>query len=161
MTRKQNDCAGKENDMRKLTQEDVDFLAALQEELNTQDTVCQADPRFWVVRDSSWEPCWDGVAERFAVYNDGENVGELKSYVRFEDGDTTSIPERKVNKNRENTFFMTLRECREHIAANDYHYHGDAHPFAMTAWRSPQVEKLWKILQEVDWSELRGERETE
>lgn len=147
--------------MRKLTQEDVDFLAALQEELNTQDTVCQADPRFWVVRDSSWEPCWDGVAERFAVYNDGENVGELKSYVRFEDGDTTSIPERKVNKNRENTFFMTLRECREHIAANDYHYHGDAHPFAMTAWRSPQVEKLWKILQEVDWSELRGERETE
>lgn len=32
-----------------LTQEELDFLIDLQHELNTQDTVSQADPRFWVV----------------------------------------------------------------------------------------------------------------
>ena len=32
-----------------LTQEELDFLIELQHELNTQDTICQADPRFWVV----------------------------------------------------------------------------------------------------------------
>ena len=32
-----------------LTQEELDFLIELQHELNTQDTIGQADPRFWVV----------------------------------------------------------------------------------------------------------------
>ena len=56
----------------------------------------------------------------------------------------------------ENTFFLTLKECKEHIEANHYHYN-KPRPYAMTAWRSPQVEKLYEILAETDWSELENE----
>ena len=52
----------------------------------------------------------------------------------------------------ENTMFLTLRECKEHIEANSYHYN-KPHPYAMTAWRSPQVERLYKILQNTNWNE--------
>lgn len=34
---------------RDMTPDDVKFLQALQTELLTQDTMCQADPRFWVI----------------------------------------------------------------------------------------------------------------
>lgn len=33
-----------------LTKEDVEFLKDLQKELNTQDNVCQSDPRYWVIK---------------------------------------------------------------------------------------------------------------
>lgn len=36
---------------RPITNEDIAFLQHLQTELNTQDTVGQADPRYWVIRD--------------------------------------------------------------------------------------------------------------
>lgn len=32
-----------------ITKEELDFLSDLQHELNTQDHVGQADPRFWVI----------------------------------------------------------------------------------------------------------------
>lgn len=50
-----------------------------------------------------------------------------------------------------NTFFLTKREAKEHIKANHYHYTKDVHTYGMTAWRSPQVEKLFQILEEVEW----------
>ena len=31
----------------------------------------------------------------------------------------------------------------------------DAHTYAMTSWRNYETSKLWKILQEVDWSKLK------
>lgn len=49
---------------------------------------------------------------------------------------------------------MTLRDCREHINRNAHHYSREAHPYAMTAWRSPQVERLWELLCEVDFMAL-------
>lgn len=42
---------------------------------------------------------------------------------------------------------------REDIKCNDYHYI-DPHTYGMTAWRSPQVERLYKILHEVDFKQL-------
>ena len=148
---------GKE--LRALTGADIGFLCELRDELNTQDTVCQADPRFWVVRGSRWEPCWEGHAERFSLCEDGERIGELEEYRDHLPGGLTCVPERRVESNEDNTFFMTLRECREHIERNRHHYPADAHPYAMTAWRSPQVGRLWKILQEVDWAALGLEAE--
>lgn len=50
-----------------------------------------------------------------------------------------------------NTMFLTEKEAREHLEANYYHYSKDAHTYCMTAWRAPDVERLWKILQEVEW----------
>lgn len=45
-----------------------------------------------------------------------------------------------------NTMFLTLRECKEHIKSNHYHYN-NPRPYAMTAWRSPQVARLINILE--------------
>ncbi|HBJ1650899.1 TPA: hypothetical protein LA460_000118 [Clostridium botulinum] len=53
-----------------------------------------------------------------------------------------------------NTMFLTLRECKEHIKRNSYHY-TKPHPYAMTAWRSPQIERLYEILQETNWNEFK------
>lgn len=52
-----------------------------------------------------------------------------------------------------NTMFLTIRECEEHIQANSYHYN-KPHSYAMTAWRSPQVERLYKILENTNWDDL-------
>jgi hypothetical protein len=66
--------------MRNITEEDILFLKALQNELLTQETDCQADPRFWVVREHKKE--W-GIAEGYEdgyslvdIDNDFEPVGD-------------------------------------------------------------------------------------
>ena len=50
-----------------------------------------------------------------------------------------------------NTMFLTEKEARKHLERNYYHYSEDAHTYCMVAWRSPEVEKLWKILRETKW----------
>ena len=82
-------------------------------------------------------------------------VGTLDYYDPDGVGGYDCVPVRRKGRIAKDTMFLTLRECKEHIARNSYHY-TDPHPYAMTAWRSPQVERLWKILQEVDWNKLRG-----
>ena len=59
--------------------------------------------------------------------------------------------ERLVHFAHPNTMFLTNREAEEHIQRNKHHYGADAHPYAMTAWRSPEVAKLLEILETVDW----------
>lgn len=54
-----------------------------------------------------------------------------------------------------NTMFLTNRSCKTHISFNHYHYSSDAHSYAMTAWRSPEVERLWDILDKINWREMR------
>lgn len=60
---------------------------------------------------------------------------------------------KNIEKNFENTFFMTNKECKEHIKANYYHYPKDAHSYAMTAWRAPQVARLWGILEKINFED--------
>ena len=48
------------------------------------------------------------------------------------------------------TMFITKKSCQEHIEKNGYHYK-QPHTYAMTAWRNPEVERLYKILKETDW----------
>ena len=55
------------------------------------------------------------------------------------------------------TLFLTNRSCKEHIRLNYYHYSSDAHSYAMTAWRSPEVKKLWEILDKIDWEAIKKE----
>lgn len=50
----------------------------------------------------------------------------------------------------EDTMFITLEECRKHIECNGHHYN-EPHPYAMTAWRSPQVKRLYEILENTNW----------
>ncbi|MER2001213.1 MAG: hypothetical protein ABS862_01220 [Carnobacterium inhibens] len=47
-----------------------------------------------------------------------------------------------------NSMFLTKEEAKQHLKSNHYHYHKDAHTYAMTAWRAPKVERLLRILEE-------------
>jgi len=49
--------------------------------------------------------------------------------------------------------FLTKKECEDHIERNGYNY-SEPHSYAMTAFRSPQVEKLYDVLQNTDWESL-------
>ena len=183
-----------------MDKKDIEFLKSLQHEMNTQDHVCQANPRFWVVQ---------GTVKEYGIesgYSDGatlsntdnetnlENMKDICEYLienneenlygfeydefsdsisytddegeecrlsdfddvlNFLDDDNYYIAYyRNVDKNYENTMFLTNAECKAHIKANYYHYPDDAHSYAMTAWRSPEVERLWKILQTTNWGEI-------
>ncbi len=163
----------------------------------TQDTVCQADPRFWVVmqtvrdywvddnidgiciydKDSTESvfedeleelPDWlkenfdgivkyeyDGISVEIICEDENEylidDIAEIEDFLEeYAPGRYSICNYRDREEIAENTMFLTLRECKEHIERNGYHYN-KPHSYAMTAGRSPQVEKLYKILQDTDW----------
>ena len=194
-----------------LTKEDFDFLLDLQNEMLTQDHVCQAAPRFWVVATDTFEELgtedsYDGVnlysyegAEivckgdmqsileyvnenyseelenitftdkgRFYHVEFGENdnrdedyiydAEDLLMFLKKQDilsDDYEFVYYRHVHHVYPNTMFLTNRSCKEHIKANHYHYNSDAHSYAMTAWRSPEVERLFEILDKINWQKVK------
>ena len=201
-----------------ITKEEIDFLKELQKEMNTQDTVSQADPRFWVVatdkhKESGTVDSFDGIDlyDSYAVevvcegdmssiidyvkeyYEDQlkeagivftiNSENKHKAYIKYTENGELEKEERIFydsdnlldflqeygiltedryelvyynykHHNYQDTMFLTNKSCKEHIKANHYHYNSDAHSYAMTAWRSPEVAKLFKILQEVDWDKI-------
>jgi hypothetical protein len=62
---------------RDLTKEEIDFLLELQQEMNMQDHVSQADPRFWVIK---------GTEKEYGIENGYEDGSELING----DGDTVA-----------------------------------------------------------------------
>lgn len=48
-----------------------------------------------------------------------------------------------------NIMFLTHKECENHLRKYGYNYSEDAHAYAMTAYRSPEVETLLNILETV------------
>lgn len=198
----------------KITDEELQFLSDLQKELNTQDYVSQADPRFWVIKGSEkiyhveddvdgyelYDPdgCVVVASDTIEAYEyindnlledinknrlDGEeftiiiNENNLLGVI-WVDGDKEDYREPKeltdlheiqkwleeqgynyeiiayklVQKIYENTMFLTQIDAENHLRANAHHYSEDAHTFAMTAWRDWRMDKLIKILQQVDFS---------
>lgn len=182
-----------------MNKEDIKFLKDLQQEMLTQDCVCQANPRFWVVMqtvrqygvDSDYgidgsiitsiedgdlgidaddmKEIYDWLIENFEVdckfedgfiyiNNEDEDIlsdsDDIINYLESEGYDRYSIVNYRDNEEIvQDTMFLTYRECNEHIERNSYHYN-KPHPYSMTAYRSPQVERLYKILQETNWDEL-------
>lgn len=53
-----------------------------------------------------------------------------------------------------NGFFLTKQEAKEHLKGNSHHYTSDAHTYAMTAWRSPQVTQVYQLLHQLDFNKL-------
>lgn len=190
-----------------ISKEEIAFLKELQHEMLTQDPVCQAPPRFWVVQgtvreygvDSAYscdgsELIWDSEtfaddvedamkkfkAEYYDIFQDkgiairkrdgywqsSEDRGsdittifdldDIKDFLEDKLGydNVDVVNYRNVDKNFENTMFLTNRECKAHIKSNYYHYPKDAHSYAMTAWRAPEVSKLFNILDKINWSEI-------
>lgn len=188
--------------MSAIGKEDIEFLKDLQNEMLTQDHVCQAAPRFWVVRGTVKEYGYDKeyadtyelvcdkedfstidnmedafywllneerIACRFykdsdEIIFDDENGEEIECIQDLEtlseylvdnhDLECYIVYYKEVEKNFENTMFLTIEECKKHIELNHYHYPADAHSYAMTAWRAPKVERLFSILEKMDWDEI-------
>lgn len=70
----------------KITQEELKFLKELQEELNTQDTVCQANPRFWVIKGTEKIYHIEDDSDGFEFYDeDGCSVvaDSLEEFVEY------------------------------------------------------------------------------
>ena len=62
---------------RPITPEELKFLADLQKEMNTQDTVGQADPRYWVIQGTVKEFGFEeGAGDGFKFYLNDEPVAE-------------------------------------------------------------------------------------
>lgn len=186
-----------------MRKEDIEFLQALKNEMLTQDTVGQADPRFWVIMQQEQETWVSDNTDGIFIYDccnenvlfEGDYLSDefKKWFIEFVEDRTKEIIEIEeinfdlhftfnnscfcifdikdleifINENcntevsigyyrlknviKEDTLFLTKREAEEHLKRNSYHYNDTAHPFAMTAWRSPQVERLYKILQNTEW----------
>ncbi|MBD5589278.1 hypothetical protein [Clostridium botulinum] len=182
-----------------MKKEDKDFLKQLQHEMLTQDTVGQANPRFWVVKQ---DVKIYGIEDNFditgqTIIYDNEEIGDslvevydflldciydncLEYTIKFLNGSIfidgfepiTTIGDVFHFMNDElrlenislvnyrikqqivpDTMFLTLKECKEHIKSNNYHYK-NPRPYAMTAWRSPQVARLYEILMYTDWENI-------
>lgn len=74
-----------ETPRRMFTQADAEFLAGLQHELNTQDTMGNRDPRFWIIRQSRQVPCGKDEADGVAIIQDSacETVAtDMDGFVR-------------------------------------------------------------------------------
>lgn len=199
-----------------LTQEELAFLRELQKELNTQDTMCQADPRFWVIAGYKEVQTDEDNAENTIIIDNGSgevaaetNLDSINQWLETQinpeykklmqanlkavleqnrikikefrpDGRPSDGPEtdwqhiqdlfdrlsymgadsienfqvcylRQEHYVYPDTMFLTHKEAEDHLRAYGYNYDKNAHAYAMTAHRSPAVEKLWKILQTVNW----------
>lgn len=85
-----------------------------------------------------------------------DNIGELVDYIRQEldyNDALYLVNYKEEYVIAEDTMFLTIEECRKHINCNGYHYN-EPHPYAMTAWRSPQVKRLYEILENTNWDEF-------
>lgn len=74
----------------------------------------------------------------------------------YEQDEFTLFSEAEIAVNVSNTFFLTKEACKLHIDQNQHHYTKKAHTYAMTAWRSPEVAKVWDILENFDWDKVGG-----
>ena len=158
---------------RPLSPDDVRFLAELQHALNTQDTMGQADPRFWVIAQSKEVPAGEQynsikeLSERAKETIGADAAWIVSSCVGLDDAveeintnpELSSMPGipfsmasvMSVREIVKDTMFLTHADCEDHLRKYGYNYEPDAHAFAMTAHRSPCVEKLLGIIRSVDW----------
>lgn len=163
-----------------LSKEHADILAGIQEELraNEVDRIeesGQASPVYYGIIDRERYVTAEGWHDDVVYYDtasccelDDEEIAQyIDEYTeRHEECDRDyaaehwredydEIDERYVAycpfiaKNR---MFLTRAEAEAHLESNYYHYTDWAHTYAMTAWRSPQVERLLNVLHEADFT---------
>lgn len=58
----------------------------------------------------------------------------------------------------QNCCFITWADAVEHLKYNKHHYSADAHPYAMTAFRSPQLERLLEIIKTTEWEAIKAKQ---
>lgn len=97
--------------------------------------------------------------DEYEDYEEFDNLEDMCEWLNDKGYEFTVSNYRIIPKIYENTMFLTNKEAQEHLKANYYHYSDDAHTYAMTSWRNPETEKLWEILQKVDWEKIGWEKE--
>lgn len=85
---------------------------------------------------------------------------ELWEFVREHFEYFDECPVKREGYIKEDTMFLTKADAVNHLKHNAHHYTSDAHTYAMTAWRSPTVERLLNIIETFDWESIeeKGER---
>jgi hypothetical protein len=174
---------------RDLGADDIAFLQDLQHEMNTQDTLGQAEPRYWVIRDyyKAYLIGVDDGADGYELYENGDMIMDVANDSNCIDRIVAELSERHyafkdiaenicgvndledafeecdmgidiISYNfvpRYSNVFPTQKAAEDHLKSNHYHYDDKATTYAMTAWRSPEIERLWKILREVNWDGIK------
>src|SRR5690625_3576589 len=100
---------------------------------------------------------FDEEDQRYYLCSDEITFGELWEYITFElngDGYFKEVPVKDEWYIVENTLFLTKKEAKEYIRRYGYNHTKHVHTYAMTAIRSPQVEQLFHMLHNFDWSML-------
>ena len=95
------------------------------------------------------------IMEQEVITGMDELIEALEDAGVIDEGDYQVGYYRNEHYRYPDTMFLTNRSCKEHIAANHYHYSADAHSYAMTAWRSPEVSRLFDILDKINWKALK------
>ncbi len=196
-----------------ITHLDLCFLRALQTELNTQDTMGNADPRFWVIKETKkvptdidhsdetiltddegsdiaeniveameWLKEWmdENMPKYTLTYSvKGNRPGHIEAVIMKPDGKTNlakeilyGIEDAKnflenithedfqlhdvlhIDHTVPDTLFLTHKGCQDYLKQYGYNHKPDAHAYTMTAVRSPEYERLLKIIQETDFDLL-------
>lgn len=190
-----------------MKKEYIEFLNNLKNEMLSQDTYGQAEPRFWVIMQKVREYWVTEDSGQYFIFNGRECEcvveGDMKDiadwleeledvisakyeddalYVKYIDvygkeiedivteywsleeflsdfkPDVYSVGKFRVrNEIVPDTMFITLKDCKEHLKANGHHYNETAIPYAMTAFRSPSISKLYEAIQNTNWEELLNE----
>lgn len=82
-------------------------------------------------------------AKGYYVY---DSVTSILDDMGFDYTEQDEIQEHIVQSN---TLFLTKVEAERHIVNNRHHYTNEVHPYAMSAWRSPEVSRLYKIMEQI------------
>ncbi|EJB6195996.1 hypothetical protein [Listeria monocytogenes] len=167
--------------------QEIEFLNELQEELKTQTNDGNAAPVFWVIRQYEDQVTDSDFGEKtLYVHVDGdytefktledlrffldeeldaiehcETLGEAFDIILADYNDYgyyRRYAATKVGVIKSDTLFITKKEAQQHIENNRHHYNRTVHTYAMTAWRSRVVEKLWDILRTADFNSSKEEK---
>lgn len=108
-------------------------------------------PREWLagLRDNEQIPV-EHMPRLLDALLDGDDQAII-DYADSLDDETTVVECVRQEYITTDAMFLTLSEAERHLKANAHHYAHDAHTYAMTAWRSPEVERLLTILHSIDF----------
>lgn len=107
---------------RPITESDLNFLKTLQNELNTQDTMGNADPRFWVIAGQKFVETPDGTAHGF-LSADGEYAGDtVQEAINFIKTNELFAWKTDPNNDRHTVYRTMNNDCRNEIQFQDNTY---------------------------------------
>lgn len=160
--------------MNVLTAEDVEFLRKLGNVLKTQDNCGNAKPLFFTIREElkiggidldysdgavlvigddhdefyDLDSAKESISEWYDIpiedMSEHSSLSDLHDFL-----DKRGIDNTYTGYNNGEKFhncFLTKRACEQHIRLNHYHYKRPK-PYADTAWRNPEFERLLRIVE--------------